>query len=217
MPGFEPASVAVPLGATEPRPIVIALHGTADLAEWQCGTWRGIVGPRPFILCPRGVRRPGASGMYTFGPLEQTERELRAALKSLAARYGDYLAGGEVVLTGYSLGAIQAAHLSKQEPSFFARLVFVEGGHETWSSTLAALFAERGGKRVLFVCAQASCVETAQIKTRLSERAGVLARVADAGPIGHVFDGRVAAVVKQHWSWLVQDDARFGAPPPSAQ
>ena len=60
--GFGAASVAVPVGAVEPRPIVIALHGGADRPEWQCGVWRSIAGPEPFVLCPRGVARSGRFG-----------------------------------------------------------------------------------------------------------------------------------------------------------
>src|SRR5262245_55783039 len=32
--------VAVPLGAREPRPIMIALHGGSDQPDWACGAWR---------------------------------------------------------------------------------------------------------------------------------------------------------------------------------
>ena len=86
--GFAPTSVSVPLGVTEPRPIVIALHGAGDRPEWQCGTWRGIADNRAFIVCPRGIPHPGfpaSAPRYTWSDVAATERELRAALAALKA------------------------------------------------------------------------------------------------------------------------------------
>ena len=81
--GFGKAALAVPLGANEPRQVVIALHGAADRPEWACGAWRGIVGPRPFVLCPRGVPRSdfaASDPRYTFGATDAVAAELRASL-----------------------------------------------------------------------------------------------------------------------------------------
>src|SRR5262245_2305001 len=47
--GFEDVFTSVPLGAAEPRPVVVALHGIQDRAEWACGEWRGAAGPHPFV------------------------------------------------------------------------------------------------------------------------------------------------------------------------
>ena len=209
VPGHASASVSVPLGATEPRPVVIALHGIADRPEWQCGTWRGISDGHPFVLCPRGIPSGGGQDAFTYPDLERTERELRRALTALKARFGDHVASGGVVLAGYSLGATRAAAIARREPSFFANVVFVEGGHETWTASHAAVFQEGGGKSVLFVCAQPRCVEAANVKRQITERAGLRARLVDAGPLGHVFDGRVAQAVKEAWPWLVAEDPRF--------
>ncbi len=55
-PSFGAASVAVPVGAVEPRSIVIALHGGADRPEWQCGVWRSIAGPQAIRAVSTGRR-----------------------------------------------------------------------------------------------------------------------------------------------------------------
>src|SRR5687767_8521091 len=34
--GFGDAVISLPLGATEPQPIALALHGNFDRPEWQC-------------------------------------------------------------------------------------------------------------------------------------------------------------------------------------
>jgi pimeloyl-ACP methyl ester carboxylesterase len=214
VPGFGPASVAVPLGARSPRPILIALHGTGDRADWQCGTWRGISGPHAFILCPQGVQNPGTakgSETFTYGPLAQTEQELRAALHALKARFGQHVAPGPVVLAGYSLGAYRAARIARQEPSFFNRLVLIEGAHETWSAGDAAVFAKGGGQKLMIVCAQAACASSARRAVLFTERARAEAELVYPGPLGHLFDGRVASAIKPRFAWLVAGDARWKA------
>jgi len=46
--------VSVPLGAREPRPIMIAIHGGSDKPSLACSAWRGITEAYPFVVCPRG-------------------------------------------------------------------------------------------------------------------------------------------------------------------
>lgn len=210
--GFAPASVSVPLGATRALPIVIALHGAGDRPEWQCGTWRGIADNRAFVVCPRGIPHPSfpaSAPRYTWGAVAATERELRGALRALKARFGEYVAPGSVVLTGFSLGASHAVNILREEPSFFARVVLVEGGAREFSATLGAVFAKNGGKRVMFVCTQPACKPGAQIAVRLTERGGAQAELVDAGNLGHVLDGRAAAAIKPRFLALVADDPRW--------
>jgi predicted esterase len=208
VPGFEAASVALPLGAREPRPVLIALHGVADLAEWQCGTWTGISRAHPFVLCPRGIRRGRSE---TWGDVARTERELRAALGALKERFGRHVAPGPVVLAGYSLGAAHAARLLKQEPSFFSRVVLVEGGHEPLTAGVAAVFARGGGRRVLFACGQRACQVEAERRVIYLRRAGAEAELVTALEVGHALDGRMAKAIEQQWQWLVSDDSRFAS------
>jgi pimeloyl-ACP methyl ester carboxylesterase len=52
--GFGSAVVALPVGATRPAPVVVAVLGIGDSPEEQCSAWREIVGTRAFVLCPRG-------------------------------------------------------------------------------------------------------------------------------------------------------------------
>jgi predicted esterase len=217
--GFEPASVSVPLGATEPRPILVALHGAGDRPEWQCGTWRGISDSRGFVVCPRGISHsgfPASDARFTWKDHGATALELRAALRALKARFSDHVAPGSVVLTGFSLGAAHAVELLRQEPSFFSRIVLVEGGTRSWSATLGTAFATQGGKRVLFACTQPACLPGALTAQRLAQRGGALAELVDAGNLGHVLDGRAAAAIKPRFEWLVEDDPRWksGTLPP---
>jgi len=179
VPGFANAKLAAPAGATGPRPIVIALHGVADRAEWACGAYRGIVGGRPFVLCPRGVKRKDLSASedrYTFGSADDTSRELRAALTALKSAYGAYVAAGPVILAGFELGADHAAQIALQEPSFFSRVVLVAASKEAWPSSAASLFGRQGGELVLFASGGARQSDAAW-QAALTRRGGAEARL----------------------------------------
>jgi pimeloyl-ACP methyl ester carboxylesterase len=208
---FGPASVSVPLGTTRPRSIVIVLHGDADRPEWQCGTWRHIAGPDQFVLAPRGLPRdkgPLRAARFTFGGFDQTQQELRAALGALKYRYGSYVASGSVVLVGFTLGAAHALELARREPAFFSRVVLVSPEPKPWTSALAAIFAQRGGQRVLFACLNPACHDAARRSSLFIERAGAEAKVVGAaGARG--LDKRLIAELKKEWPWVTSGDARF--------
>ncbi|MBN1605169.1 MAG: hypothetical protein JW940_00975 [Polyangiaceae bacterium] len=212
--GFGTTSVSVPLGATSPRPVLIALHGQADRPEWQCGTWRGVTEAFPFIVCPRGKAVPGSSHpvVYSYEGTRAVAKELRGALEALKKRFDGYVAPSPVVLAGFSLGAIYALELAKEEPSFFSRVVLIEGGASGWTSAQATLFAQRGGQRLVFVCGQDACRIQAERAKLWTERAGADAELIVPGPFGHVWDGRMAKGVKEKWSLVVAGDDRWRRP-----
>ncbi|MET0795636.1 MAG: hypothetical protein ABW061_29230, partial [Polyangiaceae bacterium] len=178
VPGFGKAAVAVPLGATTPRAIVIALHGSADRPEWSCSALRSIAGPAPFVLCPRGVARtdfPATDPRFTFGTAEGTASELRVALKELKRHFGLYVAPGPVIFTGFELGADHVAWITSQEPAFFSRVLLIEPQPGSWPSSQASLFARSGGQRALFAFGPAHRDELQQ-KAVLTGRGGADAR-----------------------------------------
>lgn len=205
--GFGPATLALPLGATSARPIVVVLHGAHDRAEWQCGSFRGLLGGRVFILCPQGVAS-GEGGFYGLGSVDDSVAELRAGLAALKARFGAHVAASPILLIGYAEGAAVAADLARQEPAFFARVALVRGNPAAFSASATKIFAERGGKRVLFFCTDDSCDANAGERALLLTRLGVAAKSvrADAGP--YLDQGFVDALRGQ-LPWLVEGDARF--------
>lgn len=207
--GFGAASVALPLGATTPRPIVVVLHGRGDRPEWQCGSFRGVLGARAFVLCPAGQSASG--GTYGWGSFDDTAAELRAALKALKARYGAHVAKGSIVLVGYGEGADHAVDLARQEPSFFARVAVVNGDPAAFTPTASKIFAERGGKRALFFCTSAECERRGTERAVQLQRSGAQAKTARAD-VGPYLDQRFTDALKGEMEWLFEGDSRFSRP-----
>ena len=202
--GFGKAALAVPLGANAPRPIVIALHGSADRPEWACAALRSIAGPAPFVLCPRGVARADFSASdarYTFGSVDDTARELRAALAALKQRFGVYVAAGPVVFAGFELGADQVAWIAVQEPSFFSRLLLIEPSPASWPSSRAALFGRTGGQRVLFAFGPVHRPEF-ELRAVLTNRGGAEARAVFLGDGPVTLEPPSRRLLIQNWPWF---------------
>ncbi|HMA94302.1 MAG TPA: hypothetical protein VKP30_16535 [Polyangiaceae bacterium] len=45
----------LPLGTTEKRPVVVAVHGAGDRPNWACGGWRIALEAYAFVACPSGL------------------------------------------------------------------------------------------------------------------------------------------------------------------
>jgi pimeloyl-ACP methyl ester carboxylesterase len=208
VPGFGPAQVALPLGATTPRPIVVVLHGARDRAEWQCGSFRGVFGGRVFIVCPQGQAAGGSGGLYGFGSYDETAAELRAALAALKARFGKHVAPSPIVLVGYGEGAAFAADLARQEPKFFARVALVNGDPAKLSSTAAKVFVEHGGKRMLFFCTDLDCQSLGSQRALWLSRSGVTAKSVQAN-VGPYLDAAFTTALQKEIPWLLEGDARW--------
>ena len=217
--GFAPARVSLPLGATEPRPVLIGAHGRGDRPEWACGEWRGITDAYPFILCPHGspVSAPANAGL-AYPDWTSLAREVALGLAALRARYGAHVAEGPVVWAGFSLGAHHGARIAQADGVAWPLLALAEGGTSSWTRESATRFAAAAGPgaRVLFACSTSACDQAVAPAARLLEAAGVTTRAISAGNIGHLVDDRVIAAVKPGFAWLVEGQRRWqpaGAPP----
>ncbi len=216
VPGHADAIVSVPLGATTPRPLVVATHGAGDRAEFHCELWRGIVGERAFVLCPQGRRTdervaPAHAGYY-YPDHRALDKEVKAAIAALRERYGAQLDSEQALYTGFSQGAIHGASVIVLNPHQFPRAALVEGGNgffNEWSVYAARKYREGGGKRVLFSCGSLACVRTAERCAGYLKKAGVGARVVHAEGAGHSYGPAMAAELRASFDWLVADDPRF--------
>lgn len=212
VPGFRPATLVVPTGATSKRPIVVALHGNFDRPEWQCGVWQAITDNRAFVLCPRGIPRrdaPAALDRWEYASAKAMKSELEAGLQALRARFAEFTDDGPIVFIGFSLGAIYGASLVHAEPARFSRVVFIEGGVSTWTPGSAKKFSLAGGQRLILACGQPDCMNRVKRLAPSLERVGLPTRVGGSAKAGHTYDGEVADVVRENWSWFVEGDTRW--------
>lgn len=207
--------VSLPLGASGPRPVVVATHGNYDGPQWACPHWRSVLGDDVFVLCPRGeprldqpTPRSTEETHYTYSTDRALEAEIDAGLAALHARYGRFVDAGPVLYLGFSRGSFLGVPIAARSPGLYKRLVLIEGGQDPWTADAVKRFADGGGERVLFVCGQEPCATDAREKTRLLTSFGVKARVATAQGAGHTFYGPVTDEVKKGLPWVREDDGR---------
>jgi dienelactone hydrolase len=206
VPGFRDAVVSVPSDASEPRQLVLALHGNFDRPEWQCEVWRRITRGEQWVLCPRGIPRrdvPKELDRWEWGSLASTKQELVAAIAALRARYTEHVASSPVVFTGFSLGAILGARLLQDPELDVGAAVLVEGGYQGWTSAKAKALAPRFG-RLLFACGQTECRNAYRYQLDpVFQRAGISSAVVADVKAGHTYDDPVAALVAAEWATVV--------------
>ena len=115
LPGGQTAMVSMPQGATERRPVMIAVHGGGDRPDWACGEWRGVTNAYPFIVCPQGS--PPGSDRFAWGSTAQIQKIIDLALPALRARFSDYMAEGPMLYAGFYAGVIYGAGVVRANPS----------------------------------------------------------------------------------------------------
>jgi predicted esterase len=204
LPGGEVGFVSVPLGATKPRPVVVAVHGAGDRPEWACGGWRGVTEAFPFIVCPQG--KPTGDGRFYWASSAQLDRVIQAAVSAVHERFGGYVADTPMVYAGFSSGAIYGASVVTRRAEEFPAIMMAEGGYEALTDlSFAARFFENGGRRALLGCSTGGgCLAKMSEARRLLSGAGVEARVNDAGTVGHNLNAEAVRSLRRDWPWLVE-------------
>jgi predicted esterase len=201
------AVVSPPLGATEPRPLVVAVHGAHDRPEWACGGWRLGFAQYPFVVCPRGT--PVTRDKYAWSNTAAIARVTLKAIARVRERYGEHVAAGPHVFAGFSQGATLSEPFLLEQATLFPTVILAEGGYATLDSKrFAQSFAERGGKTVVIVCGTAGCRQrTAPARKRL-ESTGL--RVFESGDLrsGHNLNQPMQTALRRDFpSWFASDPA----------
>lgn len=220
VPGHGPAVVSVPLGATSPRPVLVATHGAADRPDWQCQMWRSIVENRGFVLCPRGrPMNPAApdQGGYFYPDHRALQKEVEASLDALKARFPAYVDTSAAIYTGFSQGAILGAPVVAMNPDKFPRAVLIEGGANHWVGWTAAQFKKGGGEKVLFACGRPYCFTKAKASASTLDKAGVEGLVIGEERAGHTYGGPIADELRKTFAWVVEGDQRWQMPGEAVQ
>jgi dienelactone hydrolase len=211
------AVVWVPDGATQPRPIVLGVHGNDETPDVYCQAWRDIVGTRAFLICPQGTVREGfpkdEPPHYGFASGTTLAMEVNAAIDALLVRFPDYADGEAIVYIGFSRGAFLSVPLISTEPARFPRAIVVEGGQDAWTPDRIAFFGAEGGQRVVFACGQVDCFfESNRVAAQLND-VGVPSQVVYEEGAGHVYTGPIAIKLRSAFDWVVSGDPRWEQTP----
>lgn len=186
--------VSPPIGATEPRPVVVALHGMDARPEWVCNDFRATFGPWPFVVCARGDVRSPAN--FSWGSTTGMKKAIRRALDAAEARFPGYLDANGRVLVTYSQSASMApAMLVDEDAPPFAGAFFLEG-FSKHIGALAPRMVRRGLTHALFFATQAGNRAPAESSARALTRAGASAHAEYGGPLGHWFTPKTVPTLK---------------------
>ncbi len=199
-PRDEVAKLSVPNNATNPRPIMLGLHGGGDRAEWSCGEWRGVTNAYPFIICPHG----GPSRTYWDTP-KNVMSQIDGARAEVNRTFAGYVADGPMVVAGFSAGTMMALTLVQGGLVSPEALVLVEGSYDSVGDKgFPAMLKAHHVKRLLLVCTtRGSCTTTYREAVPRIARAGIDVRLNLASEQGHGFYEEVTFSLRRDWPWLV--------------
>jgi hypothetical protein len=178
--------------------------------------WRGIVGDRGFIVCPRGAaiypyEPPHESG-YFYDGHPALGIEIAKALDALAEEFPDRVDLGGRRIIKKSQGANMGSLLLPTHPAKFGHAVLWEGGvgeYQEWNIRAAERFFERGGRRVILACGRADCYKAAQLTARHMTKGGLETRIVFEAGAGHTYAGQLGISVKNTFEWLIENDKRW--------
>jgi len=196
--------LSVPLGAREPRPLMVALHGGSDRPEWACNAWRGITGAYPILVCPHGVGTNEAS--LSWSSPADTRARIARAIAATRKTLGAWVRETDtVVLAGFSMGATQAALLAQSEPRTYRRVVLAESAYAPEPAmAFAKPWATGGGQRIIFLCTTHGCEGPYRSAARNVARQGAPARLDIAGTNQHGMWDVVVQSMRRDWPWLIE-------------
>jgi len=209
--------VSVPLGAHEPRPLLIALHGGSDRPEWACNAWRGITAAYPIVVCSHVAGNNEAS--LAWSSPADTKRRIARAIEAARQVLGTWVREtATLVLVGFSMGATQAALLALDQPQIYRRLVLAESAYAP-APTLAFArpWVTGGGERAIFLCTTLGCEGPYRNSARNVARHGARARLNLAGTNAHGMWNPVLQSMRRDWPWLVEGAEGWDAYAPPAE
>jgi predicted esterase len=202
LPDGHEAFITPPIGAREPRPLIVAVHGAGDRAEWSCGGWRMVASEYAFVVCPQGLKMDAMR--FGWDSAETIRRRVSAAIVAARARFGEYIAEGPTLYVGFSQGATLSLPTLLDPDQSFPLLALAEGGFNLIQSdrTLARL-KQRGVERVLLACGTPPCFSSMKAALPRFERAGLDVAIGGDPLSGHNLNGEMQAGLQRVWPRFV--------------
>ena len=203
--------VALPLGAREKRPLVVAVHGAGSAPEWMCSAARAGLGSRPFVVCPHTLANPRA--LASWASPEQLASAVDRAVRAAVARFPAYVDTKEVMYLGHSQGAMMAPLALAKSGVRFRYALFFEGLPRDAPGAKAKLLGAHV-ERLLLVSGQGGWAAGHEQLAR-SFLGTALASKHVQGAFGHFFNEDVFAAMRLELPWLVDRSAAWQTQPPA--
>jgi len=195
--------VSVPLGAREPRPLMIALHGGSDRPERACPAWRRASEAYPFVVCPRGFG--GNEARLGWRKSSDTAQRIARAVAATKKIFGERIkATPSIVLAGFSMGGSQVALVARDDPKTYRRIVVGDSAHDPRPAlTFSRDWRKGGGERAVFLCTTSGCEPSLRRAARNVASEKAPARLNVAATQVHGLSEPVAQSMRRDWPWLV--------------
>lgn len=198
--------VAVPAGARHPLPLLVAVHGAGDRADWACSEWTAILAGTAIVVCPQG--RPSQwKGTFAWGRAQHIAENADAALEAVRAKFGAHVGPWPPVYAAWSQGGTLAGQVMALRPKTYRRVVISEVGHTPLDPRATAKeMSGAGVERVIVSCSTIPCQTWAKAFEQAATAQQVEVRRNDAGIRGHVFDEPVFKTLAPKVMWLLGGD-----------
>ena len=196
--------VSVPVGAREPRPIMVAIHGGSDKPERACSAWRGITEAYPFVVCPRGFG--GTESALGWRTTADTTERIARAVAATKKVFGSWVRETpSVVLAGFSMGGSQVALLARSDPKAYRRIAVGDSAHDPRPAlTFSTAWVKGGGERAVFLCTTSGCEPSLRSAARNVATQKAPARLNIAPTQVHGLSAPVVQSMRRDWPWLVE-------------
>ncbi len=200
--GGHEAYICPPLGAREPRPLIVAVHGAGDRAEWSCGGWRMVAGEYAFVVCPQGMKMDPMR--FAWDRAETIRARVESAIVAARARFGAYIADGPTLYVGFSQGATLAGPTLLDPAQSFPFIALAEGGYALLRDrAFLAKLKARGVESVLLACGTPACFTSMRAAEPMLSAAGIQALIGGDPTSGHNLNGEMQAGLQKAWPEFV--------------
>jgi predicted esterase len=200
--GGHEAYVCPPIGAREPRPLIVAVHGAGDRPEWACGGWRMVAGEHAFVVCPQGKKMDATR--FGWDSPETMRKRVASAIGAARARFGEYIAEGPTLFVGFSQGATLAGPTLLDPAQSFPFIALAEGGYDLLRDrAFLGKLKARGVESVLLACGTPACFASMRAVEPNLTSAGIQALIGGDPKSGHNLNGEMQAGLQKVWPEFV--------------
>lgn len=200
----EPIDFACPpLGATGPRPIVVALHGMDARPEWVCNDFHATFGSWPWVICARGD--VATKQNWSWGSVAGMQKAVARVVARVKERWPEYVTDDGSVLATYSQSASMAPGLLADAHAHrFASGFFLEGFSKDLPMYAPAI-AQHGLQRAVFFATQQGNRAPADRSARALGKAGIASFSLYGGALGHWFTPNTVPALRKGVPDAVRD------------